>query len=206
MKKGGLMKNDEYLKNEGQSRINSDITDFCRQIGDIKTIKDLKKVDRAIVDYLSFDSTTPKFSRSVIDIFESKTYSGCSDVGLFVSAILREKGIPTVFVETANVHWLKAEREESSKQRPMQGHIFLEVLIGDKWYLYDPTHRCYYLNYNRNNDNYPNNYYVFSKNLNCNNHGVLNVEDEKREALEKLKKFNADTYVEPDYKKVSLKN
>lgn len=92
-----------YLINEGQSKINDKIKDFCANIPDINNIEDLVLLDKYFYKYFKRDNSTPKFSRTVIEIFESKTFSGCSDIGMMVAAILREKQIPTIYVETSNV-------------------------------------------------------------------------------------------------------
>ena len=93
----------KYLMNNGQSSVNNQIRNFCKSIPDIYSIDDLKELDKIFFEYFSRDTSTPKFSRSVIDIFNSKTFSGCSDIGMMMATILREKGIPTIYVETANV-------------------------------------------------------------------------------------------------------
>ena len=194
-----------YLINEGQSKINDNIKDFCANIPDINNIEDLVLLDKYFYKYFKRDNSTPKFSRTVIEIFESKTFSGCSDIGMMMASILREKGIPTVYVETANVDWLNKEINNLPGHEIMQGHIFLEILLGEKWYLYDPTFHVVYDNYDSSNNNYPRRYYVFAKGENANSLGVYNSKDERALAISKLNNYDFNEYVDPNYPEINLK-
>ena len=195
----------KYLMNNNQSSVNDEIRNFCKNIPDINSIDDLKIIDKIFFEYFSRDTSTPKFSRSVIDIFNSKTFSGCSDIGMMMATILREKGIPTVYVETANVDWLNKEINNLPGHEVMQGHIFLEILLGEKWYLYDPTFHVIYDNYDSSNNNYPRRYYTFAKGENANSLGVYNTKDERALAISKLNNYDCNEYVDPNYSKINLK-
>ncbi len=191
--------------NNGQSSANDEIRIFCKNISEINSIDDLKELDKIFFEYFSRDTSTPKFSRSVIDIFNSKTFSGCSDIGMMMATILREKGIPTIYVETANVDWLNKEINNLPGHEVMQGHIFLEILLDEKWYLYDPTFHVVYDNYDSSNNNYPRRYYVFAKGENANSLGVYNVKDERTLAISKLGNYDYNEYVDPNYPEINLR-
>lgn len=195
----------EHLMNNGQSLINDEIKNFCKNISNINSIDSLKELDKIFFEYFSRDTSTPKFSRSVIEIFESKTFSGCSDIGMMMASILREKGIPTVYVETANVDWLNKEINNLPGHEVMQGHIFLEILLGEKWYLYDPTFHVIYDNYDPSNNNYPRGYYAFAKGENANSLGVYSTKDERALAISKLNNYDCNEYVDPNYPEINLK-
>lgn len=195
----------KYLMNNGQSSVNNQIRNFCKSIPDIYSIDDLKELDKIFFEYFSRDTSTPKFSRSVIDIFNSKTFSGCSDIGMMMATILREKGIPTIYVETANVDWLNKEINNLPGHEVMQGHIFLEILFDKKWYLYDPTFHIIYDDYDSSNNNYPRRYYVFAKGENANQLGVYNTKDERALAISKLDNYDCKEYVDPNYPEINLK-
>jgi len=195
----------EYLLNNGQSSANDEIRIFCKNISEINSIDDLKELDKIFFEYFSRDTSTPKFSRSVIDIFNSKTFSGCSDIGMMMATILREKEIPTIYVETANVDWLNKEINNLPGHEVMQGHIFLEILLDEKWYLYDPTFHVVYDNYDSSNNNYPRRYYVFAKGENANSLGVYNVKDERALAISKLNNYDYNEYVDPNYPEINLR-
>lgn len=196
----------EYLINSGQSEINKDFKDFCNLIPNISKIEDLIEFDKIFFKVFSRDASTPKFSRSILEIFYSKTFSGCSDIGLIVSAILREKGIPAVYVETAKIDWLEKVFNNLPGNDLMEGHIFLEIKVNDVWYLYDPTFRIVYLNYDINNKNYPRNYYVFAKGVNCNSFGVYSTRDERALALSILGDYDISSYVNPNYDELDFKD
>lgn len=191
--------------NNNQSSVNDEIRNFCENIPDINSIDDFKKIDKIFFEYFSRDASTPKFSRSVIDIFNSKTFSGCSDIGMMMATILREKGIPTIYVETANVDWLNKEINNLPGHEVMQGHIFLEILLDEKWYLYDPTFHIIYDNYDSSNNNYPKGYYAFAKGENANSLGVYNTKDERTLAISKLDNYDCNEYVDPNYPEINLK-
>ena len=195
----------KYLMNNNQSSVNDEIRNFCENISDINSIDDFKKIDKIFFEYFSRDTSTPKFSRSVIDIFNSKTFSGCSDIGMMMASILREKGIPTVYVETASVDWLNKEINNLPGHEVMQGHIFLEILLDKKWYLYDPTFHIIYDNYDSSNNNYPRGYYAFAKGENANSLGVYNTKDERALAISKLNNYDCNEYVDPNYPEINLK-
>lgn len=195
---------ENYLDNIGQSEINEKIRTFCHNIPNIDSIDSLKILDQIFFDCFFRDTSTPKFSRSIIEIFESKTFSGCSDIGMMMSSILREKG-PTIYVETANVDWLNEEINNLPGSEVMQGHIFLEIFLEGKWYLYDPTFHIVYDDYDSNNNNYPRRYPVFAKGENANSLGVYNTKDERSLAISKLGNYDYKEYIDPNYPEINLK-
>jgi hypothetical protein len=87
----------------------------------------------------------------------------------------------------------------------MQGHIFLEILLDEKWYLYDPTFHVIYDNYDSSNNNYPRRYYVFAKGENANSLGVYNTKDERALAISQLNNYDYNEYVDPNYPEINLK-
>ena len=193
-----------YLNNSGQCSINDDIKEFCKNIPNIDNIDKIKELDKIFYEYFSRDTSTPKFSRSVIDIFNSKTFSGCSDIGMMMASILREKGIPTIYVETANVDWLNKELNNLPGHEIMYGHIFLEIFVDKKWYLYDPTFRILYDKYDSSNNNYPRRYYVFAKGENANSLGVYSTKDERSLAISILNNYDYNRYIDPNYPEINL--
>ena len=187
-----------FLVNNGQSEMSKKMLEFANTINNLYDIEDLKDLDRKFYKYFSRNKDTKKFSRTSSEIFESKTFSGCSDVGLAIAPILRYKGIPTIYVESAKVSWIN-----DMEQKCMEGHIFLEIFIDNKWYLYDPTFRCVYSGYDYNNPGLPREYYVFAKSLNCHDLGVNDV-DSERNLAKSFFENNQVIYNEPDYKKIKL--
>lgn len=196
---------ESLLINKGQNEVGDAMTLFASQVSKINTIEDIKSVDKLFYSYFHQDKHTQKFACTSEEIFARKTFSGCSDIGLAISAILRMKGIPTVYVESAKIEWIQYVQENSEKKELMQGHIFLEIYLNDKWYLYDPTFHLVYDNYDYNNFSLPRGYYVFAKALNSHEFGVHCVDDEKRISIEVLKDFDTSIYKEPNYPIVKLR-
>ncbi len=196
---------ESLLENKGQNEIGESMTLFASQIPEIKTVEDLKDLDKLFYSYFTSDKQTKKFACTSEEIFKRKTFSGCSDIGLAISAILRMKGIPTIYVESAKIEWIQYVQEDNPQKEMMQGHIFLEIYLNYKWYLYDPTFHYVYDNYNFNNFFLPRGYYAFAKALNCHEFGVHSVEDEKRISINILKDFDISTYIEPKYQVIDLK-
>ncbi len=190
----------DFMKNEGQSIVDASFREWIDKIPDIDRVEDLWKVNYAIFNYLKLDNSVEgqidKFSSSASEIFRRGTYTGCSDIGIFSASILREKGIPTVYVESADSKWL--EDIKAGVDNDMRGHIMLEIFMKNEWLLYDPTlHRVYY-RYNKNNSNLPMGLVAFSKGLNSADVGVYNEHDERHSALTQidLKTFS---YTDPNY-------
>lgn len=188
----------EFLINIGQSEMSKQMIEFANSINGLNDIDDFKDLDKKFYKYFKRNNDTKKFSRTSSEIFESKTFSGCSDIGLAIAPILRYKGIPTVYVESAKMSWIN-----NMEQRCMEGHIFLEIFINNKWYLYDPTFRCVYSDYDYNNPCLPREYYVFAKALNCHELNVFDVNSE-RNLAKSFFENNQVIYDEPDYKKIKL--
>ncbi len=197
---------ESLLENKGQSKVGFSISKFASRIPKITTIEDLKYVDALFYSFFQCDKHTKKFACTVEEIFARKTFSGCSDIGLAMATILRIKKIPTVYVESAKLEWIKYVQEKDEKQELMQGHIFLEIFLDNKWYLYDPTFRKVYDDYDYNNIFLPREYVVFAKGLNCHEIGVHSVLDEKRISINILQDFDTSSYKTPNYKEIDLKN
>lgn len=196
---------DSLLENYGQSEMSNIMIEFANKIPDIKTIKDLKVLDKLFYEYFSTDKHTKKFECTASEIFKRKTVSGCSDIGLAIAPILRYKKIPTVYIESANIEWIKNLQEDNENKELMRGHIFLEIYLNNKWYLYDPTFHYIYDDYDYNNLSLPRGYYVFAKAMNSFDIGVHSVKDEKKIASKLLEDFDINRYNNPNYKKYDLR-
>lgn len=194
------------IENKGQNKMGPAMNLFKNKITKIETIQDLKELDKIFYSTFVRDTSTKKFSCTSEEIFARKTYSGCSDIGLAISPILREFGIPTIYVESAKVEWIKQVQEDDERKEFMQGHIFLEIYLEDKWYLYDPTNRFLYENYDYNNPFLPKEYIAFAKALNSYDLKVHSVNDEKKISKEILKDFAPSEYKNPYYPKIDLRD
>jgi transglutaminase-like putative cysteine protease len=69
--------------------------------------------------------------RTADNILKSKIFTGCSDKAIAFVALARASGIPSRLVETII---------GGNKQDSHHGHIFVDIKISNKWYLFDPRH------------------------------------------------------------------
>lgn len=196
---------DSLLVNVGQSKMSKAMVDFANTVPDINTIEDLRWLDRLFYNYFTKDNSTKKFECTAEQIFDRRTFSGCSDIGLAISPILRYKGIPTIYVESASIEWIKDVQEDNENKELMRGHIFLEIYLNNKWYLYDPTFHLVYGDYDYNNLCLPRDYYVFAKGMNSFDIGVHSVKNEKELATNVLKDFDITSYTNLNYNKYDLR-
>jgi hypothetical protein len=195
---------DIFLNNNEQTILNVEsINEIGKIINDRKDISTLKDIYNYIKKNFN-DGQAKKFERGSLEIFESKILSGCNDYGLVFAAILRYKGIPTVFVQSAYVNWIKELNNKDDSARMVRGHIFLEVYIGNKWYLLDSTLGILYDDYNSNDFSYPNGYYGFSKSLTGWEAGCINMEKNNNIMKRIFIGFDLNKYIEPNYKKIQL--
>lgn len=197
---------DSLLINDGQSMMSDSMIEFARSLPEIKRVEDLKKLDRLFYVYFTRDKSTKKFECTAEEIFDRRTFSGCSDIGLAISPILRYKGVPTIYVESASIEWIKDLQDNNDNKEFMRGHIFLEIYLDNKWYLYDPTFHLVYDNYDYNNLCLPRDYYVFAKGMNSFDLGVHSVKEEKELATNILKDFAVSIYINPNYDKYDLRS
>lgn len=106
-----------------------------QDIGEIKTAKDLHKIilfmeNNKIKNTKQEQEVT--FKRTAKEIFESKVYiGGCTDYALVYATIARQLGIPTVYMATADLTWIK-EYENGNGSR-VNGHDTCESFIDGKW-------------------------------------------------------------------------
>lgn len=115
------------------------------------------------------------------------------------------KGIPTVYVESAHIDWIKEVQNNSEKKELMQGHIFLEIYLDGAWYLYDPTFHLVYLDYDYNNPFLPIGYVVFAKSLNCHKLGIYCVQDEKKVGTTQVKGLDMAKINDSNYQMIDLR-
>ena len=81
----------------------------------------------------NFDKNKVFRKRTASEVLDSKYVTGCTDVALAFIVLAREAGIPTRFIETFDKNWLK-----NLDPHNISGHIFVDVLVEDKWRVYEP--------------------------------------------------------------------
>jgi len=196
------------LINNGQNKIGPSMQLFINSVDKINGINDIKKAYQIFMTTFHHDkdNQVPKFSRTAEEIVSSKIWSGCSDVGTVFATLLRANNIPTVYVQTGNIDWIKELLNDTDKKNSIIGHIFLESYINNKWYLVDPTNGYIYYDYNYSNLSLPNGYYVFSKSLNGHEVGCDSLQNNSKVMFDHFKNFDLSKYQNPNYQVISLKN
>lgn len=115
-----------------------------------------------------------KFARTASQIMNSGIYTGCSDFALLFESIAREKGIPTIHLQTARKRFV--EDLQNNIQTPTKGHHFCECCINNKWILIDPLGNKILEDYD-NTDFNLGQYYVFSKSTDVFETGIKNIKE-----------------------------
>ncbi|MBU1292284.1 transglutaminase-like domain-containing protein [Patescibacteria group bacterium] len=109
--------------------------------------------------------------RTADEIIESKKLTGCTDYAIVFIALARAKEIPTKYIEAIRKRWL-----DIGDQNHIEGHIFVECLIGNKWYIIDPQEGAIRTDYRK--------YAIFKKGLDSWGIGIRNFDDLKGKFLE----------------------
>lgn len=195
-----------FLINEGQNEVGPCMIEFANSIGKIESINDFTIMWKKYMKEILRDkeNKVPKFERTSEEIFKEKIWSGCSDVGTSFAPILRMKGIPTIYLQSASINWIKDLNENNKDARMVKGHIFLEIYLNNEWLLFDPTNGYIYLGYDYNNFSLPNSYYVFSKSLNGHELGHTTLKDNNEIMKKIFLNFDISSYNEPNYEKIDL--
>jgi hypothetical protein len=206
----GYFKNPDYsnpdiFKIPGeQTKADVTIQNIAAGFNDKKDISTIQEIYKWIQANLG-PGEGEKFSRTAVDIINSKLATGCTDNGLAFAALSRTKGIPTVFVQTARMDWVKKLVENDPKKNSITGHILVEVLLSDnKWYLVDPTAGKLFYNYDKSNLSLSDGYYVFAKSIEVFDSGVKNVMQNNTKMLSVFEGFDISKYKDPLYEYMNL--
>lgn len=196
-----------FLQGGEQTKITADIQRITDNFNDNKDLSTVREIFQWMSQNLK-GVEGEKFGRTSQDILTSKGVTGCTDYGLAFVALAREKGIPTVFIQTARIDWIK-DRIESNSGR-IVGHILAEVYIDSnndgtkEWCLVDSTAGRLYLNYNKDNFSYPDGYFVFAKSLEVWDSGAENEQENWNVMMDLFKDFDLTLYKNPMYQYVDL--
>ena len=140
----------KYLNNGPQTEITPLIKKIARTFKSknlylvIEVLNWLKKINFKYVD--SPEEKMKIFrKRTASEIIESRIVSGCTDFALVFISLMRAEGIPTKYIEGIRRRWLEVGKEEES----IEGHIFAECFIKNKWYIVDPKEGTIRIGYNR---------------------------------------------------------
>ena len=113
--------------------------------------------------------------RTADEIIKSKKVTGCTDYAIIFIALARAKKIPTKYIEAIRKRWL-----DIGDENHIEGHVFAECQINDKWYIVDPQGGAIRTDYR--------NYAVYKKGLDSWDIGIRSFKDLRKKFLEFKKK------------------
>lgn len=90
------------------------------------------------------------------------TYGGCADQAVLFGALAQAAGIPTVWVKTMDVGWIRRFRSGRRPKR-YEGHVFLEQHVDGRWVLVDASAGRIYADYDPRTRLLPGNRYAYDK-------------------------------------------
>lgn len=118
--------------------------------------------------------------RTVGEIFEERTLTGCHDHGHLLAPLLRKYGVPAILVDATGIGWALRYPEEVTS---FSGHVFVEAFLDGKWMLFDATSGAYVAEYDPINPvvpftspGEPKRYYVMYKGLDPADYGITSVQ------------------------------
>src|SRR5262249_22737736 len=100
--------------------------------------------------------------RNVDDLLRDGNYGGCADHSVIFGALSRAVGIPTVWVKTLDVDWIREFRHNRTEGH-WNGHVFLEVFVQGRWMLVDHVTMKLYPDYQTSSRILPGNRYAYDK-------------------------------------------
>lgn len=184
--------------NDGQNVVGENLLKIYNDFGEISSIDDIERFCFYIKNSFIHDSNMTKFERNSEEIAKSNVWSGCSDFGTLVAPILRMNNIPTIYVQTAYIEWIK-EYQKNFESLPITGHIFLEVFVDDNWYLLDANNGRLFFNYDIDNSNLPMGFIAFSKSMNGHQVGCNTNENNRIIMEDYFREYDISSYDEPNY-------
>jgi len=131
----------EYLQSGKQTEITPKIKEIVSSFGN----ETLSEKTFQIIDFvksLKYETKNKDdvFRKRTADRIISDGYvTGCTDENLVFEALARASGIPTKYIETIDIEFL---RKKSGEQGSYSGHVYSGILEGDKnWSIVDVTKR-----------------------------------------------------------------
>lgn len=126
---------DKYLSSGSQTQITPEIEKIVSEIDGtvLEKTQKILEIGPTLVEMKDFDEGVFR-KRSGAQIIQDKYITGCTDAALVFIVLARASGIPTKYIETIDVEWLK--KGGSS----IGGHVYAQVYdeAQDKWVWVDP--------------------------------------------------------------------
>jgi transglutaminase-like putative cysteine protease len=140
------------------------------------------------------------FESTANGILATGVATGCTDYAVAFATLARAKGIPAVIVDSAQVEWI----QRGARLNQVSGHFFVEVQLGNEWFLVDSTSGEMYIFYDRENWVLPSGYVAFSKALSVIDTGAT---EQTHNTLQRVAFWGKEiNYREPDYARFNLRD
>ena len=124
----------------------------------------LVAIHRWIAAHLRDTHDLPYEWRTFDKIIEDGTTNGnCADTALVFGALARAVGIPTVWVKTMDVDWIREFVRDPDHPKSWRGHVFLELFLDGKWKLLDASQFVLYDDYSPRMRILPGNRWAYDK-------------------------------------------
>lgn len=192
-----------FLTNGDQTKSNSEIRTIATQFNNKKDLSTLREIFRWTQQNLQY-GPGEKFGRTSAEIIRTRIATGCTDYGLAFATLAREKGIPTVFLQTARIDWIHHLLAGSPQANMIQGHILVEVFVDGDWHLLDSTAGKLFLDYDKSNLSLCDGYYTFAKSIEVWDSGVLDERENSQVMWTLFRGFNPALYQNPKYDYIDL--
>ncbi len=118
---------------------------------------------------------------TAMSLLGSKTFTGCHDWALMMTAAARLMGIPAIMADSAGIQW--AEDFRSGKTQSFSGHVFGEFYVDGGWIVVDCTSGQFATGYDHSNLVIPatnpvesKGYYVMFKGIDPQSYGVTSAQ------------------------------
>ena len=195
-----------FLNNHNQNEVGPCLKQIYKEIGKIESKEDFYKIFEYVKTNFILDKNEEKFKRTSEQIAQSKTVTGCSDIETLITPILRMNKIPTIYVQTANIDWVKDLLNDREDKKNVRGHVFLETYLDNKWILCDFVKGIIYEDYDYRNPSIPNNYFTFYKSYNGHSVGVCSTLENNVIMSSLFSYFDLDNYKDPKYKETKMED
>ncbi|MFH1428097.1 MAG: transglutaminase-like domain-containing protein [Patescibacteria group bacterium] len=172
---------ENYFKDTEQIIITSDIRDIANNFKQKDLDLILEILDWIFNNFKNVENDKEEKiklfrKRTADEIIKSRKVTGCTDYAIVFIALARAKGIPTKYIEAIRKRWLDIGDESH-----IEGHVFAECQINDKWYIIDPQQGTIRTDYRS--------YAIYKKGLDSWDIDIRSFEDLKEKFIDFRKKY-----------------
>ncbi len=125
---------EQFLKSGEQTKITAQIQKVAGKLVGANELETVFNVLKWIDKNIEHKRNPGVFrTRTSDQILADKYATGCTDYALLYIALSRALKLPTKYVELLSMKWIASDDEM------IEGHVIVEVKVGDDWIFVDPT-------------------------------------------------------------------